>query len=164
MSHEEDVCEHPIEHHQPKEGFDKTEPDSHAVWGFTAGSVVVLILLIFAVQGYFEQIYKDAVYQRVLAVPSEQLQDVRNRDAWNLSHYMYGDLDKNSKRVRIPIGQAMQSLATEAAAGKLFYPAKPTVPKKEEPAAPAGTTPAGTTPAGTTPATPAATPAAPAPK
>jgi hypothetical protein len=163
MSHDDEVYEHPIEHHEPQEGFDRTEPDSHAVWGFTAGSVAVLILVIFAVQGYFEQIYKEAVYQRVLAVPSEQLQDVRNRDAWNLSHYMYGDLDKNSKRVRIPIDKAMQMLADEAAAGKLFYPAKPTVPKKEEPATPAAA-PAGAAPAGTTPATPGATPATPAAK
>jgi hypothetical protein len=159
MSHADDeLYEHPIEHHEPQEGFDKSEPDSHAVWGFTAGSVAVLILVIFAVQGYFEQIYKEAVYQRVLAVPSEQLQDVRNRDAWNLSHYMYGDLDKSSKRVRIPIDKAMQMLADEAAAGKLFYPAKPTVPKKEEPATPATST--GATPAGAAPAAPAATPAA----
>jgi len=163
MSHADgdELYEHPIEHHDPQEGFDRTEPDSPAVWGFAAGSVAVLILVIFAVQGYFEQIYKEAVYQRVLAVPSEQLQDVRNRDAWNLSHYIYGDLDKNSKRVRIPIGQAMQALATEAAAGKLFYPAKPTLPKKEEPAtpaAPSGATPAGAAPSGATPT--AAPPAA----
>jgi hypothetical protein len=135
MSHVDDVYEHPIEHHNPDEGFDRTEPNSHAIWGFTAGSVAVLILVIFAVQGYFEQIYKDAVYERVLSAPSGQLQDVRNRDTWNLSHYMYGDLDKTSKRVRIPIDKAMQMLADEAAAGKLFYPAKPTLPKKEEPAA-----------------------------
>jgi len=48
---------------------------------------------------------------------------------------MYGDLTKASGRVRIPIDKAMETFASEAAAGKLFYPAKPTVPKKEEPAA-----------------------------
>jgi hypothetical protein len=101
------------------------------------------------VEGYFQQIYKDAVNERVLTVPSELLQDVRNRDAWNLNHYMYGDLDKASNRVRMPIDKAMQAFATEAAAGKLFYPAKPTAIKKEEPAAAA-------TPAGAAPATAAA--------
>lgn len=152
MSHEDDVYEHPIEHHAPDEGFDRTEPNSHAIWGFTVGSVVVLILVIVAVQGYFEQVYQEAVYQRVLSAPSERLQDVRNRDAWNLTHYMYGDLNKNSKRVRIPIDQAMHFLADEAAAGKLFYPAKDTVPKKEEPETPAapaaGAAPAAAAPAG----------------
>jgi hypothetical protein len=147
MSHADDQdYDHPIEQHTPEEGFDRTEPNSHAIWGFTVGSVAVLILVIFAVQGYFEQIYKDAVYQRVLSAPSEQLQDVRNRDAWNLSHYMYGDLDKTSKRVRVPIEKAMQMLAEEAAAGKTFYPGKPTVPKKEEPATPVAAAPANPAP------------------
>src|SRR5258708_220000 len=130
MSHTDDVYEHPIEHHEPREGFDRTEPNSAAIWGFTVGSVAVLILVIVAVQGYFEQIYQTAVYQKVLSAPSGQLQDLRNRDAWNLTHYMYGDLDKASGRVRIPVDRAMEMFAREAAAGKLFYPAKPTAIKK----------------------------------
>lgn len=134
MSHADEVYEHPIEQHDPKEGFDRTEPDARAIWVFTIGSVLVLILVIVAVQGYFEQIFQTALYERVLSVPSGQLQDVRNRDNWNLTHYMYGDLSKTSGRVRIPIDKAMETFAGEAAAGKLFYPAKPTVPKKEEPA------------------------------
>ena len=156
-SHDEDY-DHPIAHHDPKEGFDPTEPNTPAIWLFTAGSIIGLVLVIVAVQGYFEQIYKDAVSERVLTVPSELLQDVRNRDAWNLSHYMYGDLDKSSNRVRMPIDKAMQTFATEAAAGKLFYPAKATAIKKEEPAAaatPAGATPAGAAPAAAAPAEPA---------
>jgi stringent starvation protein B len=91
------------------------------------------------------------VYERVLIAPSELLQDVRNRDAWNMTHYMYGNLDKSTNRVRIPIDKAMQTFAAEAAAGKLFYPAKATPIKKEEPAA-AAAAPAGAVPAGTTPA------------
>ena len=135
MSHADDVYEHPLEHHDPQEGFDRTEPDARAIWTFTIGSVAVLVLVIVAVQGYFEQIFQTALYERVLSVPSGQLQDLRNRDNWNLTHYMYGDLSKASGRVRIPIDKAMEMFANEAAAGKLFYPAKPTVPKKEEPAA-----------------------------
>ena len=150
MSHPDEHYEHPIAHHDPQEGFDATEPDTPAIWLFTVGSIVGLVLVIVAVQGYFNQIYKDAITERVLTVPSELLQDVRNRDAWNLSHYMYGDLDKSSNRVRMPIDKAMQTFATEAAAGKLFYPAKATAIKKEEPAAAA--TPAAETPPGTAPA------------
>ncbi len=165
MSHSDEEYDHPIAHHDPKEGFDDTEPNTPAIWLFTVGSIIGLVLVIVAVQGYFEQIYKEAVTERVLTVPSETLQEVRNRDAWNLSHYMYGDLDKSSNRVRMPIDKAMQTFAAEAAAGKLFYPAKDTPIKKEEPAAaatPAGATPAGATPAAATPA--AATPAEPAKK
>ncbi len=160
-SHNEDY-DHPIAHHDPKEGFDPTEPDTPAIWLFTVGSIIGLVLVIVAVQGYFEQIYKDAVSERVLTVPSELLQDVHNRDAWNLSHYMYGDLDKSSNRVRMPIDKAMQTFAAEAAAGKLFYPAKATAIKKEEPAATAA--PAGAAPAGAAPAAGASAPAAKAPE
>jgi hypothetical protein len=160
MSDSHDDYDQPIAHHDPKEGFDATEPNTPAIWLFTVGSILGLVLVIVAVQGYFNQMYKDAVTERVLTVPSELLQDVRNRDAWNLSHYMYGDLDKSSKRVRMPIDKAMQTFATEAAAGKLFYPAKATPIKKEEPDAAAK--PAGATPAAG--AAPAAAPAEPAKK
>jgi len=168
MSHSDDAYEHPIEHHDPQEGFDSTEPNTPAIWLFTVVSVLGLVLVIVAVQGYFDQIYKQAVYERVLIAPSELLQDVRNRDAWNMTHYMYGNLDKSTNRVRIPIDKAMQTFAEEAAAGKLFYPAKATPIKKEEPgaaaAAPAGA-PADATPAGAAPpAAPAAKAAEPAKK
>ena len=146
MSHSDEEYDHPIEHHDPQEGFDHTEPNTPVIWLFTIGSIVALILVIVAVQGYFEEIYKQAVYERVLSVPSEQLRDVRNRDAWNLTHYMYGNLDKSTNRVRIPIDKAMQMFAAEAAAGKLFYPAKATAIKVEEPAA--GASPAGAAAAG----------------
>jgi len=168
MSHADEVYEHPIPPHDPKEGFDSTEPNTPAIWLFTILSIVGLVLVIVAVQGYFDQIYKEAVYERVLSAPSEQLQELRNRDAWNLTHYMYGNLDKSTNRVRMPIDKAMQTFAAEAAARKLFYPAKPTPIKKEEPAAaaaPAGADAAGgapaavgsavTTPAGTAPVAPA---------
>jgi hypothetical protein len=83
-----------------------------------------------------------------------------------MTHYMYGNLDKSTNRVRMPVDKAMQTFAAEAAAGKLFYPAKPTPIKKEEPAAaaaaPAGETPAGAAAGGAAPAggTPAAAPPA----
>lgn len=136
-THSDKVYEHPIVPHDPKEGFDPTEPATGAIFAFTVGSVVLLALVIVALQGYFDQIYYQAVSDKILTVPSQQLQDVRNRDAWNLSHFMYGDLKKDSGRIRIPLEQAMDKFAQEAGAGKLFYPAKATAIKKEEPATPA---------------------------
>ena len=85
------------------------------------------------------------MYEKVLAAAQRATQDVRNRDDWNLTHYMYAT-GQEPGRVRIPLDKAKQDVPPEAAAGKLFYPAKPTVPKKEEPAAPATST--GATPAG----------------
>src|SRR5258707_6091937 len=105
-----------IEHHDPTEGFDPTEPKSGAVWGFAIGSVLVLVITIWALQQYFEKIWNDAVYEKVLAPPSEELQTVRARDDWDLTHSMY--LDKKSGQVRIPVDKAQELFMKEVAEGK----------------------------------------------
>ena len=133
----------------PREGFDRDEPSSGAIAGFAVGSLILLVLTIGAITQYFNHVWDEAVYEKVLAPPSEQLKEVRGRDDWNLSHYMY--LDKNSGQVRIPIDKAMDLVLQDAAAGKTFYPAKATAPKVEpvvvppaavDPNAPPAVTPA----------------------
>jgi hypothetical protein len=121
----------------PREGFDRDEPSAGAIAAFAVGSLILLVLTILAIQQYFDHIWNQAVYEKVLAPPSEQLREVRGRDDWNLTHYMF--LDKATGQVRIPIDKAMELNLQDSAAGKTFYPAKSTVPKKEEPvvAAPA---------------------------
>lgn len=149
----------PIIPADPREGFDRDEPSARAIALFAVGSLILLVLTIGAIQQYFEHIWNEAVYEKVLAPPSELLLGVRGRDDWNLTHYMY--LDKATGQVRIPIEQAMKLNLEDAAAGKTFYPAKATAPKKEEPAAVPGAAPgAPGAPAATTPApgTPAAVP------
>ena len=116
--------------HNADEGFDATEPQSKAIWGFAIASVICLVVVIGALQQYFEKVWDDAVYQKVLSPPSEQLNDVRGRDDWDLTHYMY--LDKKSGQVRIPLDEAQKKFFEEQAAGKSFYPAKNTTPKKED--------------------------------
>jgi hypothetical protein len=138
----------------PREGFDRQEPSSGAIVTFAIGSLILLVLTILAIQQYFDHIWNEAVYEKVLAPPSELLHEVRGRDDWNLTHYMY--LDKPSGQVRIPVDRAMELMLQEAAAGKTFYPGKATVPKKEEPAAAAPAAPGTPAAAGTTP--PAAAP------
>jgi hypothetical protein len=153
----------PIGHHDPKEGFDRGEPNVTSIWLFTILSVVSLVAILVALQQYFVKIWSDAVTEKVLIAPDSQLQMVRGRDAWDLTHYMY--LDKKTGQIRIPVDRARDLFLQEVADGKPFYPGKPTVPKKEEPAAAAPGTPGvpGAAPAGATaPATPA--PATPAPK
>jgi hypothetical protein len=124
MSQADEEYEHPIQKHDPKEGFDRSDPQVAKIFGVTVGSLLTLVLLIVAMQQYFEDIYSKAVYEKILSAPSEQLQDVRNRDAWNLSHYMYGDHSDKSGRVRIPLDKAMEMNLEDAQAGKSFYPAK----------------------------------------
>ena len=96
--------------------------------------MLLLILTIVALQQYFDKIWNEAVYEKVLAPPSEQLQDLRDRDDWNLTHYsLYRQEDR---QVRIPLDQAMELFAKEAAAGKLFYPAKEYASREPEEPAP----------------------------
>ena len=125
-----DIHEHGARtHHDPSEGFDYSEPQTPKIWAFTVGSVIILIVVIVALQQYFDKIWNDAVYEKVLAAPSQELQDQRNRDDWALTHYRYED--KSKGQVRIPLEQAEALFLKEAAEGKTFYPAKPTLPKND---------------------------------
>jgi hypothetical protein len=130
----------PIGHHDPREGFDHGEPNVKSIWAFTVVSILVLVLVIVALQQYFVKIWNDAVTEKVLVAPDPTLQMVRGRDDWDLTHFMY--LDKKSGQIRIPVDRAQDLFLQEVAAGKPFYPGKPTVPKKEEPAAAPGASPA----------------------
>jgi hypothetical protein len=135
----------------PREGFDRAEPSAGAITTFMIGSLILLVLTIGAIQQYFDHIWNEAVYEKVLAPPSELLREVRGRDDWNLTHYMY--MDKVSGQVRIPIDQAMELNLQDAAQGKTFYPAKAYVPKPEIVVAPApAAAPAQGAPAATPPA------------
>jgi len=122
-----------IRHAQATEGFDHSEPKAGAIAAFAIGSVLLLILTIVALQVYFNKIWQEAVYEKILVPPSEQLVDLHRREDWFLTHYSYAD--KKNGVVRIPLDRAMELFAQEAASGKLFYPAKDTLPKKDEPAA-----------------------------
>jgi hypothetical protein len=134
------VSDHEIKHHDPSEGFDRAEPKVGAIFAFAAGSLLLLLLMILALQSYFNKIWSEAVYEKILAPPSDQLIELRNREAWNLTHYGYSD--KKSGTVRIPVDKAMDLYKQEAEQGKLFYPTKGYVPKKEEPEQPPAATPA----------------------
>jgi len=134
----------------PHQGFDRAEPSAGAITTFMVGSLILLVLTIGAIQQYFDHIWNEAVYEKVLAPPSELLQNVRGRDDWNLTHYMY--LDKASGQVRIPIDQAMEMNLKDAAAGKTFYPAKAYVPKPEIVTPAPDATPAPGAPGATPPA------------
>lgn len=125
--------EHPIRHADPREGFDRREPAAGAIAAAAIASVIVLIVVILALQSYFDHIWQEAVYEKILAPPSEQLQELHNREDWQLTHYQY--VDKQKGQVRIPVDRAMTLFVQEAASGKLFYPAKPAAPKPEVPAA-----------------------------
>ena len=125
-----------VPHHDPREGFDATEPDSKSITGFVIASVIVLVVTMFAVTGYFQKVWERLTYERVLSVPGGELADQHNLENWRLTHYEYTDKAKTT--VRIPFERAKEMFLKDAAEGKTFYPAKGTEPKPETPAAPAG--------------------------
>lgn len=130
------MSEQEIRHAQPGEGFDHAEPKAGAIAAFGIGSVILLVIMILALQAYFNKIWQEAVYEKVLAPPSEQLIDLHRREDWFLTHYSW--VDKKNGAVRIPLDRAMELFAHEAASGKLFYPAKSYVPKKDDAAGASG--------------------------
>jgi hypothetical protein len=131
MSEHHSKYEDHIVHHDPQEGFDPTEPDAKSITMFVIVSVVTLIVVMVALQGYFQKIWNELTYERVLSVPGEELAAQHNLENWRLTHYEY--TDKSKSTVRIPLERAKELFLKEAAEGKAFYPGKPTEPKPETP-------------------------------
>jgi hypothetical protein len=147
-----------LPHHDPREGFDHSEPAARKITLFVILSVITLVVTILALQSYFDKIWNEAVYEKVLSVPGEEVGDLRSLSNWRLSHYEYTDSTKSS--VRLPYDRAKELFLAEQAAGKTFYPGKPTEPKPEEPATPAAAPGApGEAPAAAPAKAPAAAPA-----
>ncbi len=93
--------------------------------------MITLVVTVLAVQAYFNKLWNEAVFEKVLSVPGAQVGELRSLENWRLNHYEYADPSKT--RVRIPYERAKELFLAEQAAGKTFYPAKPTEPKPEEP-------------------------------
>jgi len=155
MSDHPSPYDHEVQPHDPHEGYDRTDPQVGAIAGFTIGSAVLLILVIFAVQAYFNKIWEEAVRDKILIPPSGELLDLRNREDWNLAHYGY--MDKATGVIRLPMARAQELFTEELASGKPFYPGKPSAPKKDD-----GPTPSPMDPGYVAPTAPGA-PAAAAP-
>src|SRR6266446_6252977 len=96
--------EAPVIPHDPREGFDYSEPHAKQITAFVVGSVLVLVVMILALSSYFDKIYNEAVYEKVLSVPGGEVADLRQLEAWRLTHYEY--VDNQKKTVRIPVEEA----------------------------------------------------------
>jgi hypothetical protein len=125
--------DHEVIKHDPKEGFDATEPAGGRITLFVIISIITLVVVIVALQNYFESVWTTAVTDKVLTVTSPQLKDQRELEAWRMTHYEYTTPAKTE--VRLPLERARELVLQDAAQGKTFYPARPTMPKAEEPPA-----------------------------
>ena len=118
--------------HDPREGFDATEPHSRQITLFLILSVTTLVVTIAALQYYFDKVWNQMVYDSVLSAPGVDLAKQRNLEDWRMTHYEY--TDKSKTTVRIPLERARVLFLEEAKQGKAFYPGKATEPKPEVPA------------------------------
>jgi hypothetical protein len=100
--------------------YDHAEPRYKSVAAFMAVTVVLLIAIGIGIQAYYELIYTNEEYTRVISQPNWVLEDLRKKEQWELSHY--GVVDKTKGTVRVPIDQAMQLLVQDSAQNKLPYP------------------------------------------
>jgi hypothetical protein len=130
MSEHPSAYDHEVQRHDPREGFDRSDPQVGAIAAFTVGSAVLLILVIFAITAYFNKLWEQAVHDKILVPPSEELNGLHNREDWNLTHYGY--MDKPTGVVRLPLARATELFTQEVASGKPFYPGKPSLPKKDD--------------------------------
>jgi len=105
------------------QGFDRSEPNVRFIALFGAGTLVLLVLIIFGLQAYFDRALEQQVYIKVLAPPSQALIDLRTREDGELHSYRYVDQGKGI--VQVPIERAMELLVSENAQGKVKYPQKP---------------------------------------
>jgi hypothetical protein len=103
--------------------YDHSEPKYTGIGMFMAVTVVGLLIIGIAIQGYYELVYNTLEYERVLAPENWNLRDLRNKEQWELTQYGY--VDKTKGVVRMPIDQAMQLAVQDATANKLPYPTNP---------------------------------------
>lgn len=131
MSHDSHY-DHEIIKHDPKEGFDPTEPHASRITMFVIISVVTLIVVILALQNYFMSAWNTQIEERVTNVAPPELDTQRALENWRMTHYEYTTPAKNE--VRLPLEQAKELVLSDAKQGKTFYPAKATAPVPETPA------------------------------
>lgn len=100
--------------------YDHSEPGYRMIAIYMSVTVVLLIFIGIAVQGYYELTYTQDEYNRVLSQENWALRDLHNKERWELTHYGY--IDKSKGTVRIPIEEAMKLVAQDAAANAPKYP------------------------------------------
>lgn len=111
-------------------GYDITEPKASIIAIFGIVTIVLLLVVVFGIQFYFDTSKEHQVYTTVLVPEGQQLQDLRTKEDQQLNSYGYIDRQKGS--VRIPIERAMSLVAKEASEGKFGYPTQNQTVKKPE--------------------------------
>ncbi len=103
--------------------FDRHEVNAKLIAGLGVSIIVGLVVLIMAVQYYFDVNYDQQIYQKVLEPVAADLKDLRASEDQDLHSYAYINRDQGT--VRLPIERAMELLIQESENGTLPYPSTP---------------------------------------
>lgn len=109
--------------HTPEQGYEKSEPRTALIAAAGAAVLLFLIVVVFALQAYFDRVHEQQLFVQVLDPVSEDFKNLRAKEEGQLGSYQY--LDRNAGTVRLPIARAIELFEKEAAEGRLGYPTKP---------------------------------------
>lgn len=125
-----------IPHGDHPVSYDHAEPKARDIALYMAATVVLLAFVGIAIQQYYELSYAQQEQNVVLAPDNWALQNLRNKEEWELTHYSY--IEKEKGTVRMPIEEAMRMVVRDSAANTLKYPVNPYPVKTPEELAAAG--------------------------
>jgi hypothetical protein len=119
------MSEHAVPPQPPVEtaAFDATEPKARFIAIFGITTIIALIAMILGVQAYVDHLEQQQIFVKQLQPVAPDLLALHAREDQDLDTYQY--IDRAKGEVRIPIGRAMDLLASEYARHELFYPDKP---------------------------------------
>ena len=109
-----------IPHGDHPASYDHAEPRYKSIGIIMGVTVILLIVVGIGIQAYYEITYTSEEYRRVLSQENWNLRDLRNKEEWELTRYGY--VDQNKGTVRIPIDQAIEMVARDAAENRPQYP------------------------------------------
>src|SRR4051794_20667449 len=90
--------EFPSAEEHPHE-YDHTEPKYSIIGVLIAVTVIMLVIVGIGIQQYYDRTEESLVYQKVLAQPNWVLEDLRKKEASELSQYSYADKQKGTVRI-----------------------------------------------------------------
>ncbi|HEY1204920.1 MAG: hypothetical protein ABSH46_07020 [Bryobacteraceae bacterium] len=93
-------------------GFETSEPRSGAIALIGAATVILLVLIIFGVQAYYDHARDQQIFVKQLQPVSEDLKALHAREDADLNSYRY--IDRAKGTVRLPINRAMDLVVEEA--------------------------------------------------
>jgi hypothetical protein len=121
MAHDEKMTpeEQAAFDHSVQVGYE--ESDVPVGWIAWAGffTVVLIVVIILAMQAYFDSVKEQQIFVKVLEPVSEDYQNVKTREDQQLFSYSYQDREKGT--VRLPIERAKSLLLEESQRGEFFY-------------------------------------------